>query len=1348
MADKPVNILLVEDNPGDVRLIQQMLAEAGAGRFELLHSRHLAGALQQLQQGPCDALLLDLNLPDSHGLETFDKVHAQTPNVPVLVLTGLDDEDLATQAVRAGAQDYLVKGQIDSQLLVRSVRYAIERARIQEALAAGEQRYRLFIKNLQGIAFQARMDFTPIFVHGAVEAIAGYTEQEFLAGEPRWHQIIHPQDLPGLSESLKTLRSVPNYLDEREYRIVRKDTQVRWVHEFIQNIADDSGKPALVQGAIYDITERKQAEEALKLHELRIQALLDLNKMAGATQQEILDFVRERIIEITQSQFAFVGFVNDDESAMTMDNWSKDTMAQCAVSEKPIHFPITQAGLWADAVRQRKPLIVNDYSADHPGKKGCPKGHVPVERLLCVPVFDGEDIVAVAAVANKRTDYEEPDVRALTSMMNDAWRLVQRKHTAEALQKSEVNYRTIFNTVNDAIFVHDTRNGKIISANDKACEMFGYAQEEFHELTVEDISLGEPPYTQQKAIGWIKKAVRQGPQLFEWICKNKAGKTFWVEVNLKLAVIEGAERMLAIVRNISERKATQLEIENLAKFPSEDPYPVLRISKDYTIVYANNASSPVLETWGCKQGQRLPDPCSKRVEAALSSGKVSTFEFECSNGQIFLVTLAPVANLGYINVYGVDITERKQAIEALQESERRFRTVFERAGEPLYLIEPETGRFVDVNQRSCDALGYTRQELLGLSVPDIDLVYPKEQFVKFVRTLKKGKPVTIEATHQRKDGTTFPVEIRTGFIEIMGETRLLSLVRDISERKDAELRQQLATKILARLNQISQRRELVRDVLALIKETIELAAAAIRLRQGDDFPYFQVDGFSDDFVKSENYLCARDDNGELIRDAQGQPVVECMCGAIITGSADSALPFITDGGAFWTNSTSELLQSASLKEQQVATRNRCNLEGYESVALIPLRSGDEVVGLLQLNDTKRGRFTAEMMRFFEGIGASIGIALARISAEQEVENLAKFPSESPYPVVRIAKGGTILYANDAALKLLDKWGCQLGGLAPQNWRQYVQRILDSGSSGELETTCEDRVFSLIIAPVADAGYVNVYGIDVTERRQAEEELRKYRLHLEELVEARTAELTQTNEQLLKEIERRHRLEREILEISERERRRIGQELHDSIGQQFTGIAFMTKVLEKKLAKGMPKESASAAEIGKLVNQATDQVRGLARGLHSVDLDAGGLALSLAELAANTEHLFGIHCSFQGDDSVQVDDTSVAVNLYRITQEAVTNAVKHGKAKNIRITLTCRDGKYVLTVENDGEGFPGTEAGGKGLGLQIMGYRAEIIDGSLELASGAKGGTIVTCSLPGKRAKGNSDKPHDRGQTAS
>jgi signal transduction histidine kinase len=305
----------------------------------------------------------------------------------------------------------------------------------------------------------------------------------------------------------------------------------------------------------------------------------------------------------------------------------------------------------------------------------------------------------------------------------------------------------------------------------------------------------------------------------------------------------------------------------------------------------------------------------------------------------------------------------------------------------------------------------------------------------------------------------------------------------------------------------------------------------------------------------------------------------------------------------------------------------------------------------------------------------------------------------------------------------------VGRRVPEHWRQYITRTLDSGSSREFEFECPDRVFSLVIAPVVDAGYANVYGIDTTERRQAEEDLRRYRQHLEELVGARTSELTRANELLLDEIERRKILEREILEISEREQRRIGQELHDSIGQQFTGIAFMTKVLEQKLAVKLPEEAASAAEIAKLVNQATDQARGLAKGLHPVDLDADNLTSALNELASGTQSLFGVRCTFKCDKPVETSSSAVAVNLYRIVQEAINNAIKHGRTRNIDIRLALDGTESVLTVENDGEPFPDNVADSKGMGLQIMSHRAELIDGSLDIRRGVKGGAVLTCTFP-------------------
>ena len=210
-----------------------------------------------------------------------------------------------------------------------------------------------------------------------------------------------------------------------------------------------------------------------------------------------------------------------------------------------------------------------------------------------------------------------------------------------------------------------------------------------------------------------------------------------------------------------------------------------------------------------------------------------------------------------------------------------------------------------------------------------------------------------------------------------------------SEPKDLKSRlrwaqesQALAVRILNLLNQQMTGMDAIRRVLGMVKEFTGFEAVAIRLREGDDFPYFVTDGFPDDFVEAERYLCDRDEAGQINRDEDGNPVLECMCGNILRGRTDSSYSFFTEGGSFWSCHTTELLATTTDTDRQTRTRNRCNSAGYESVALIPLRSDRETIGLLQLNDSRKGCFTPDMITFFEGIGASIGIVLARVRTEE------------------------------------------------------------------------------------------------------------------------------------------------------------------------------------------------------------------------------------------------------------------------------------------------------------------------------------------------------------------------------
>jgi PAS domain S-box-containing protein len=214
-----------------------------------------------------------------------------------------------------------------------------------------------------------------------------------------------------------------------------------------------------------------------------------------------------------------------------------------------------------------------------------------------------------------------------------------------------------------------------------------------------------------------------------------------------------------------------------------------------------------------------------------------------------------------------------------------------------------------------------------------------------------------------------------------------------------------------------------------------------------------------------------------------------------------------------------------------------------------------------------------------------------------------------------------------------------------------------------------------------------------------------------------------------DVTERKRMERAILDISAREQTQIGQDLHDGLGQHLTGIAFMSKVLEQKLASAGLQEAADARKIVTLVNEAIHRTRELARGLVPVVSDSDGLATALERWAREVEDLFGITTRFECPEPVPIADVAAATHLYHIAQEAVNNAVKHARASHLVLSLVRRDDLGILTVEDDGIGLRGEARGDTGLGLHIMGYRANMIGGSLELRRGAGGGTLVSCRFP-------------------
>ena len=250
-----------------------------------------------------------------------------------------------------------------------------------------------------------------------------------------------------------------------------------------------------------------------------------------------------------------------------------------------------------------------------------------------------------------------------------------------------------------------------------------------------------------------------------------------------------------------------------------------------------------------------------------------------------------------------------------------------------------------------------------------------------------------------------------------------------------------------------------------------------------------------------------------------------------------------------------------------------------------------------------------------------------------------------------------------------------------------------------------------------------------QRRNAEEDLRRAHGDLEARVQQRTADLKTANAKLQTAITERKRLEHELLDITEKERRRIGLDLHDDLGQKLSGVALMTKGLQLRLSKQRSVESKEAAKIHRLIQEAMSHASDVAHDLAALDLREGDLPSALNGLAARAKDLFSISCRFEAQGKIPALEPAVVGQLYKIAQEALTNAIKHGKARRVGISLSNGGASVILKIRNDGLPFPDLKSRSTGMGLRIMNYRASLIGASLEVGCRSPRGTLVTCSLP-------------------
>jgi two-component system, chemotaxis family, CheB/CheR fusion protein len=507
------------------------------------------------------------------------------------------------------------------------------------------------------------------------------------------------------------------------------------------------------------------------------------------------------------------------------------------------------------------------------------------------------------------------------------------------------------------------------------------------------------------------------------------------------------------------------------------------------------------------------------------------------NGHSYLMRVLPYrtpsGGVDGVVVTLVDITEHKRL-----DGQIRHLASFPQLNPNPVLEVSSAGTITYVNPATERAL-----ETLGMRREDHAVFLPDD-----LADIVSGWDRQAEATFYRE------ITIRE---IVFGETIFLSprfdAVRiyayDITERKRTDEERETTVEFLRLVNESRGTTELVRSATTFFQERSGCEAVGIRLREGDDYPYHEARGFTQEFLLLENSLCTRDGAGEIVRDTVGNPVFDCMCGNVICGRFDPAKPFFTTKGSFWSNCTTELLASTSEADRQARTRNRCNGEGYESVALIPLRLGEERLGLLQLNDRQKGRFTSETVALWERLADYLAVALAKFRADEALHE-----SEKRYHSLfdNMLEGFAycrMLYDEQNSpvdfvyLDVNNAFG-RLTGLENVQGKKVTEVIPGIRESsqdlfeiyGRVALTGQPEKFEIEFKPLSAWFSISVYSIergyfvavfdDITEHKRAEEEIRR---HVEEL-QAINEELTRFNNASVGREMRMIELKKEINEI--------------------------------------------------------------------------------------------------------------------------------------------------------------------------------------------------------------------------
>ncbi|MFH1138953.1 MAG: PAS domain S-box protein [Pseudomonadota bacterium] len=473
----------------------------------------------------------------------------------------------------------------------------------------------------------------------------------------------------------------------------------------------------------HDITARKLAEQGLYHNEARLESLFRINQHQARNIQELLDYALKEAIALTHSAIGYIYFYDEAKREFTLNTWSREVMRQCRVAESQTVYELEKTGIWGEAVRQARPIVVNDYAAPNPHKKGIPLGHAPLKKFLTIPVFSQDQIVAVIGVANKQRDYDDSDIRQLNLMMDAVWKIVQRKQAEQALRESEEKFRRITEGMSDVVWLRSHDNSSMLYVNPSYEKIWGRSRARLYE-DPQDFMAAVHPADLESVLAEFRRYTATGNFDLEYRILRPDGDLRWIQARGYPLYDESGQviRHVGSASDITRRKRAEVELREshqrlLTVMDSVDAFVYIADMRTHELLFVNAYGRNVFGDiagkicWeNIQVGQTGPCPFCTNDKLLTADGRpagIHRWEFRnTGNGRWYDCRDQAIqwtdGRMVRMEI-ATEITARKQAEQTIHETNRRLeealgRTTSIMSAVPVGIVVfNQAGRVIDDN---------------------------------------------------------------------------------------------------------------------------------------------------------------------------------------------------------------------------------------------------------------------------------------------------------------------------------------------------------------------------------------------------------------------------------------------------------------------------------------------------------------------------------------------------------------------------------------------------------------------------------------------------------------------------